>query len=249
MLERHRPDAVKRGLRGLGHAEAGEQRGDEADHERDRAALQRVKLDLIADDRELAQHRLLDRLLRARVALEHEPAHDHFGSKDNLLLALLDEHLSVQIAEQVEAFDASRATFERPRAGAEKWMQGLEQDPDGFRLFVELWVHAQRDEQLRGRLGVGMEALRATFRELASRRASEQDFTAPPELVEQVSNVMLALGVGLGMIKLVDPDSVPPQLLGAVLVVLLRSLETSEEARTLLAEAAQPPQRSGAQAP
>jgi AcrR family transcriptional regulator len=175
--------------------------------------------------------------------------YDHFGSKDNLLLALLDEHLSVQIAEQIAAFDASKSTFERPRAGAEKWMQGLEQDPDGFRLFVELWVHAQRDEQLRGRLGAGMEALRATFRELASRRASEQDFTAPPELVEQVSNVMLALGMGLGMIKLVDPDSVPPQLLGAVLVLLLRSLETSEEARTLLAEAAQPPQRSGAQAP
>jgi len=43
--------------------------------------------------------------------------YDHFGSKDKLLLALLDEHLSLQIAEQVAAFDPSKSTFERPRAG------------------------------------------------------------------------------------------------------------------------------------
>jgi AcrR family transcriptional regulator len=175
--------------------------------------------------------------------------YDHFGSKDKLLLALLDEHLSLQIAEQVAAFDPSKSTFERPRAGADMWMRGLDEDPDAFRLFVELWVHAQRDEQLRERLGDGMEALRATFRELASRRATEKEFEPAHEIVEQVSNVMLALGTGLGMIKLVDPQSVPPRLLGAILVLLLRTLETSEEARALLIEAAEWPESDAAQAP
>ena len=45
--------------------------------------------------------------------------YDHFGSKEKLLLALLDEHLAVQIAEQIALFDPVKATAERPRAGAD----------------------------------------------------------------------------------------------------------------------------------
>jgi hypothetical protein len=47
---------------------------------------------------------------------------------------------------------------------------------------------------------------------------------------------MLALGTGIGMIELVDPDSVPPRLLGAVLSLLIGTLESSDEARALLTE-------------
>src|SRR4030081_2380329 len=88
--------------------------------------------------------------------------YDHFASKEKLLVALLDEHLTLQIAEQVALFDPAKATAERPRAGADRWMQELREDPDAFRLFVELWVHAQRDERLRRKLAGGMDALRAT---------------------------------------------------------------------------------------
>src|SRR5450755_2991991 len=97
--------------------------------------------------------------------------YDHFGSKENLLVALLDEHLTQQIAEQVALFDPAKATAERPRAGAERWMRDLKQDPDVFRLFVELWTHAQRDERLRRRLISGISALRATFRGFAAERS------------------------------------------------------------------------------
>src|SRR4030081_2011237 len=62
--------------------------------------------------------------------------YDHFGSKEKLLLALLDEHLAKQIAEQVALFDPSREPWERPRVGADRWMAELDQDPDAFRLFV-----------------------------------------------------------------------------------------------------------------
>src|SRR4030081_2422301 len=51
--------------------------------------------------------------------------YDHFGSKENLLFALLDEHLSAQIAEQIALFDISKEAPERPRAGADRWMGEL----------------------------------------------------------------------------------------------------------------------------
>src|SRR5260370_33295332 len=78
--------------------------------------------------------------------------YDHFGSKDNLLAALLDEYLAAEIGEQLELFDASLGTPERPRLGADRGIAHLDQDPDAFRVLVEAWVKGQRDEHVRQRI-------------------------------------------------------------------------------------------------
>jgi AcrR family transcriptional regulator len=167
--------------------------------------------------------------------------YDHFGSKEKLLLALLDEQLSAQIAEQIELFDASTPTAERPRAGADRWMKELVEDPVPFRLLLETWVRAQRDEELAPRVVAGMDAWRATLRSFGAQRGSDQAHEVSEVLLEQTANLMLALGLGLGMIKLIDPDSVSERLLGAANVLLLSALDGSEEARRLLADAAGAP--------
>ena len=156
--------------------------------------------------------------------------YDHFGSKENLLFALLDEHLAAQIAEQVALFDVSRETAERPRPGADRWMRELVEDPDSFRLFVEAWVHSRRDEELSGRVRAGMDAWRETFKSFGRARVSEGQMEIPEEVLGQVANVMLALAIGLGVIKLTDPESVPESLLGATLALLLSALESTERA-------------------
>ena len=47
-------------------------------------------------------------------------------------------------------------------------MEELEENPDGFRLFVEAWVHAQaRPASVRGPVAAGMDASRATFKDFA----------------------------------------------------------------------------------
>jgi AcrR family transcriptional regulator len=164
--------------------------------------------------------------------------YDHFGSKEKLLFALLEEHLSAQMAEQVSLFDVSLETSERPRAGADRWMQELEEDPDAFRLFVEAWQHGQRDAEL-GQLVVGgIAQWRSMLESFGAARTQEIGFEIPEQLLAQVANLMLGLGLGLGIVKLADPDKVSPRLLGAALVVLLRAIESSPEARELLLEAA-----------
>jgi AcrR family transcriptional regulator len=162
----------------------------------------------------------------------------HFGSKENLLLALLEEHLASQIAEQIGLFDRERITWERPLAGSAHWMERLQENPDPFRLFVELWIYAQRDERLRERLAAGMGAMRATLARFAATSALDAGLEEPPrQATEQFANVMIALGVGMPMLKLIDSDAVPAPLLGAVLSVLIKAAESSTEARELLASA------------
>lgn len=164
--------------------------------------------------------------------------YDHFGSKENLLVALLDEHLAAQIAEQIALFDPSRDSWDRPRVGADRWMEGLRRDPDPFRLFVELWVHAQRDEVLRERLVSGIGAWRAMSAGFAAGTATP----GPPEgAITQWANAVIGLSVGLGMIELIDEGSVAPGLLGAVLAILVRALETSEDARAILSSVIEEP--------
>jgi AcrR family transcriptional regulator len=162
--------------------------------------------------------------------------YSHFGSKQNLLLALMEEHLASQVAEQIALFDRERTTWERPLAGSARWMEQLEQDPDPFRLFVELWVYAQRDERLRERLAGGLDALRKTFSRFATESATDAGLDPPPHAGEQFANVMLGLGLGLPMLRLIDPDSVPASLLGAVLSVLIRTAESDPQSRELLAD-------------
>ena len=70
-------DAVERRLRGKRDREAGEQCPDDADRQREAAALERTGLDLVADDRDLAERAVQDRVLRLGVALEHEAEHRH----------------------------------------------------------------------------------------------------------------------------------------------------------------------------
>ena len=161
--------------------------------------------------------------------------YDHFGSKEKLLFALLDEHLAAQIAEQIELFDPAQSPAERPRAGSDRWMVELEEDPDAFRLFVEAWVHGQRDEEFRARVAAGVDQWRATFQSFGRARTEELGAPPPDAMLEQTSTAMVALGIGLGIVKLARPELVPAELLGVVSSVLLGAIESDPAARELLA--------------
>ncbi len=159
----------------------------------------------------------------------------HFGSKENLLLALVEEYLAGQVTEQIGLFDRDRATWERPLAGSDRWMESVRENPDRFRLFVELWAYAQRDESLRKRLASGLALLRATFARFAAESSADAGFDVPSGVPEQFANVMLGLGMGLSMLALCEPQAVAGELLGTTLSVLIRATESSTDAQQAFA--------------
>jgi AcrR family transcriptional regulator len=160
----------------------------------------------------------------------------HFGSKENLLLALMAEHLAKEIAEQVELFDRGQRTWDRPLRGSERWMEHLAEEPDPFRLFIELWSYAQRDERLREELAGGLRAMRATFAGFAEASAADAGVGYSVEAGEHFGEVVLALSLGLPLMKLIDSEAAPGELLGVAISLLIRTVESNGDARAMLAD-------------
>jgi AcrR family transcriptional regulator len=169
--------------------------------------------------------------------------YDHFGSKENLLFALLDEFLSREIGDQLSLFEANRELTGRPAIGAERWLTHVQEDPDAFRLFVEAWVKGQRDEAVRERVVAGIDAWRAMFHTFATERGRELGLERNPEFLDAHANIMVALGAGFAVLKLADPDGVPSALLGAAYLVMIGAIEASDEARALIESAVTPAER------
>jgi AcrR family transcriptional regulator len=163
----------------------------------------------------------------------------HFGSKDELLLALMEEYVAAEIARQVAAFDRSETTWKRPVAGSDQFMAELEETPDVFRLLVEFWVHAQRDERLRERFAAGLGALRETVAGFAAATAADAGLRVSAPASAHVADVFLAMAIGLGMMRLADAEQVRPELLGTALSVFIRALERDPELARAIADPAQ----------
>jgi AcrR family transcriptional regulator len=153
----------------------------------------------------------------------------HFGSKDNLLVALMEEYLAAEIAEQVALFDRDETTWKRPLAGSDQWMNELDEAPEAFRLLIEFWLAAGRDEQLRERFAAGLEALRVTFAQFAAESRADAGMEGSPQAARHFANVMLGLSMGLGLIRVADRKHLPPGLLGTAMSVLIRAVERDDE--------------------
>jgi AcrR family transcriptional regulator len=160
----------------------------------------------------------------------------HFGSKDNLLLALVEEYVAQEVAEQVALFDRSEQTWRRPLAGSDTFMAELEQRPDLFRLLIELWVAAQRDERLRDRYVAGLTAMRAMFEDFSRESARDAGMPDDGPVPARLADVALGLSLGLGIVKVIEPRRLSPKLLGRALAVFIRALEGDPDLRRMLAD-------------
>jgi AcrR family transcriptional regulator len=160
----------------------------------------------------------------------------HFGSKDNLLVALMEEYVAREIAEQVGFFDRDETTWKRPFAGSDSFMQELDEAPDAFRLLIEFWLAASRDEALRERFAAGFAALRAMFAEFCRKSAIDAGLEPRPEIDHNTANVSLGLSLGLAMIRVVDPANISPATLGTALSVFIRGIERDPELRADMIE-------------
>ena len=150
--------------------------------------------------------------------------YSNFAGKEDLYLAVFEEHVATQIREYTERFGGGHDIDERSRAGADYWMAQLRDDPEFFPLYMEFWAHAMRDPELRPRFAARFAAFRETFAKLIEEGAREVGIESPPGFAQHMGIVLNALGNGLALEKLTDPDAVPDELLGDTIALIFNAL-------------------------
>ena len=134
--------------------------------------------------------------------------YSNFGSKDDLFLAVFDEHLNWFESVMSDA-DAETGAIE-----------ALLQEERQFLVFVEFWSYAVRTPKIRRRLAQRMARFRRHISDLVRQRAQAQGLELAVD-VDQLAVLALAMFRGIALERLADPDAVPDGLLAGALDGLL----------------------------
>lgn len=149
--------------------------------------------------------------------------YSNFTSKDELFYALMTE----RITERVET--ARDGFAQVPPGGAQaievgrRLTEKLAEQPEWHLLFIEFWARAVRDPKLREEFVQRRRPARIPITELIQKAADDAGVELPVP-AEHLAIAVLALSNGLAIESLADPESVPPQLFGTVLNLLLGAL-------------------------
>ncbi len=153
--------------------------------------------------------------------------YSNFDGKSDLFLAVFEQYQAERAQEIRAAVAAAGAPGKRPADGAAQWMEKLAGEPGWFPLFMEFWSHAVRDEELRRRFAIPLGAVRVAIGRLVEQQAQELEIELPIP-AEQIGTAIKALGNGIALEKIADPEAVSDDLLGAFLTVFLRGLQAGE---------------------
>jgi AcrR family transcriptional regulator len=150
--------------------------------------------------------------------------YSNFASKEDLFLALFEERIATDVRDYSQIVAAGTTIEAQARGAADRWMQILRERPDYFPLLIEFWAYAIREPRLRERLAWRFAALRSASARLALEGAERQGYSPSAEAGELVGMLINALGNGLALEKLADPDAVPDGLYGDMLVLIFTAL-------------------------
>jgi AcrR family transcriptional regulator len=163
----------------------------------------------------------------------------HFAGKDDLFLAMAEDFAIDRVRELSEVIGAEDVDVaERARRAGDQWMERLLADPVRFQVALEFRNYAQERPEVREALAARLAAVRmAAARQLEDdARAGRIDLPLP---AEDMAAVVRALGIGLAIERLTDPDAVRDGLFGDFLHALFRLLAREGEGG-----GARPPARS-----
>ena len=155
----------------------------------------------------------------------------HFKGKDDLFLAMAEE-FAIDRVREIDAVigDTDVDPAERARAAGDQWMERLAADPVRFRVAIEFRNYAQERPEVREALANRVGAVReAAARQLA--RDGAEGRISLPLPANELAAVVRALGIGLAIERMTDPDAIRDELFGDFLYVLFRLLASAEEVR------------------
>ena len=147
-----------------------------------------------------------------------------FETKGELFLALFEERIAEQMEEYLALTSSEEAFEARVRSGGDRWMAYLRERPDYFPLFLEFAAYAAREPRLMSALASRLDVFHEAFSKMTVDAAAQRGVELSPQVAATSGIVVNALANGLALAKLADPDAVPDELFGTILVLLFEAL-------------------------
>jgi len=139
----------------------------------------------------------------------------NFKSKEELFLAMLDEHFAAEIERMDRALAGSGDPGEEARHAAADFTQYIFADSEWPILYFQFAAHAARDEEFREELATRSRAMREKMAEILRRWSA--DFPAEPPLpLEDLSAMIDFMASGFVIERTVDPD-IPEELFATMM--------------------------------
>jgi AcrR family transcriptional regulator len=139
-----------------------------------------------------------------------------FAGKDELVLALMEERVLDRLAAAIGEFDAVPDHRQGAVAAGRVVAEATREDPAPHRLLMEYFATTHRDPARRE----GLRRRRREAREAVGRaltRLRDESGVRLPLPPEETAVVLMALSNGLAIEGGIDPEAVPPDLLGRLL--------------------------------
>jgi AcrR family transcriptional regulator len=165
----------------------------------------------------------------AESGLSNGALYYNFHNKEDLFLALFDQRIEARIAAIERTFGAGAASQEegssQVRTAAIQGVRDID-DPKEWAMFFEFVAHAARAPAFRREFRKRSRRMRAAFARAVESQAA--DFGSGLALpAEQVALAIAALSHGLAVQRVTDPSAVPDELLGQLVVYMLRGMATA----------------------
>jgi AcrR family transcriptional regulator len=153
----------------------------------------------------------------------------HFASKDDLFVALVEEHVDRPAREMIDLLESAPAERDMAPEASRRFAELLREQREWLMLDNEYWSQAVRDPRVRRRYAKRRRDLRTALGRALAARVETLGAPALGSEAERIATVIMALTIGLAQQALVDPRAVPDELLGDAILLIYRGLLAGAE--------------------
>ncbi|MHB8463958.1 MAG: TetR/AcrR family transcriptional regulator [Acidimicrobiales bacterium] len=155
--------------------------------------------------------------------------YSNFESKDELFLSVLEARVDSRALSIEAAIDPTKPVTEQATDAGERFFEVFLREPEWSLLLIEYIAHAARHEELRERFAQRNRWMRAAAGSLIDKHLAALGLASPIP-TEQLALILFALGDGLILQRLEDPNSVASETFGKALGLLFTGLVATNEA-------------------
>jgi AcrR family transcriptional regulator len=147
--------------------------------------------------------------------------YSNFESKDELFLALLDREFELRGEQIATALESGGDTAAAAQALSRSVLDSVHGHADYYVLFVEYWLRAVRDPELRERLIARRHAAAAD----QAQNIVESTATVPSsKRLADLAQLVVTINLGIAMEEVLRPGTIDPDLLANLITGLLDSV-------------------------